>query len=217
MTRLLVGTAVMVAALALIMAAIRLIGGWAAPPAATAILDNGACPQPCWFGIQPGKTTFRQAQAILEANHFQTHLTLGSELNVTLDTGWVGMIWRRSHGGETLSILDTPIQYILLYPPVWPPDNIRLGEAVILFGEPLASALCPLVSGRVSSFSGFSGTVFFQDNIEVGVVSYESRFDPQMRVWSITYHYPAEEPPYRFDMPPWRGFAGVDDQGFCSR
>jgi hypothetical protein len=216
MTRLLIGTAVVIAALALIIAAIRLIGGWAVLPAA-AILDPRACPQPCWHGIQPGKTTFRQALAIFKANpdrialpdDYLTRLSI----HFTLDTHWCGQVDRWD---EAVSNLDTPLQFIVLKPPA---NTMRLGDAVILFGEPLASVLCPTgmanLSGKVSRL--YRGRVFFQGNIEVSFFSDESRFDPQMPVEMITYYYPAGEPPYRFDTPPWRGFARVDDPVICSQ
>jgi hypothetical protein len=220
-TRLLVGTAVAVAALALIMVAIRLVGGWSAPSAAVAILDLGTCPQPCWFGIQPGKTTFRQALAIFEANHAQIVLPssyiYANTIRFTLDTGWSGWIKTSTDEGGTLLNLDMSIQYLVLQPPA---NSLRLGDAVTLFGEPLVSTLCP--STRINPSSGkfyplYEGSLFFQGNIGVATISDESRFDPQMPVEKIAYIYPADEPPYRFDTPPWRGFARVDDREFCSQ
>jgi hypothetical protein len=219
-TRLLIGTAVMIAALALIMVTIRLIGGRAAPPAAVAILDPGACPQPCWHGIRPGETTFRQAQVLLEANHDQIVLPANAVvrnlMSFTQSAGWSGWIERWPGESQPLSNIDAPIQYIRLQPP---PNTLQLGDALLLFGEPLASDLCPswpVYPPRVG-FRTYMGSVFFQSNIDVTVVSGESRFDPHTPVTSITYFYPADEPPYRFDMPPWRGFARVDDREFCSK
>jgi hypothetical protein len=217
MIRLLVGTAAMIVALVLIMTAMRLIGGWAAQPAAAAILDPGSCPQPCWHGIQPGKTTFRQAQAIFRASPDRITLPndylTSTSMRFTLDTRWYGQVYRL---GDTASNLDNSLQFIILQPPA---NTMRLGDALLLFGEPLASVLCPSwpVYPPQSGSRIYKGNVFFQGNIEATVVSGESRFDPHMPVTSITYLYPADEPPYRFDTPPWRGFARVNDQEVCLR
>jgi hypothetical protein len=42
-----------------------------------------------------------------------------------------------------------------------------------------------------------------------------ARFDPAMIVYAIQYFRPAEEPPYRFDAPSWRGFVRAGDQDGC--
>jgi hypothetical protein len=101
---------------------------------------------------------------------------------------------------------------------------MRLGDAVILFGKPLASVLWCTSSWHFldlgPNLSGndflYEGRIFFQGNIQVDVLTQESQFDPQMLVTSITYYYPADEPPYRFDTPPWQGFVRVDVPKVCT-
>jgi hypothetical protein len=65
MFRLLVGVTAGVATLVFLLAAACWLGGLSNPPVAVAMLDTGRCTQPCWQGIQPGKTTLDQVAEML--------------------------------------------------------------------------------------------------------------------------------------------------------
>ncbi len=220
MRRLLLWTAIGIGSMALALAGVRVVGALTRTGAA-AMLDAGPCAQPCWHGIQPGQTTFEDAQTLLRGRTDVldvAYSTVDSHLHwiTATEPPWRGRGFRWSAAG------GGAVDFILMEPP---PDVMRLGDAVAIFGAPVVSTLCWRFDNNQPNLAGklprpFLGAhVYFNGDVEV--LAYnptrptERRFDPDMVVWSVTYNYPDQEPPYRFDAPIWRGFTVADDSPVC--
>src|SRR5262245_36391270 len=220
MIRLLACTALVTVMLALALVGVRAVGAQNRPQA-VAILEAGSCAQPCWHGLQPGHTTFEAARALLQ--------TRADVLGVDYSTADFHLHWStstkppwRGRAFRWSSMGAGAIDFIMLAPPA---DVLRLGDAIAVFGEPLVSTLCwrfdniqPNIAGKMPR--PFLGAhIFFSDNVEVFAYSpsrpTERRFDPGMVVWSVTYNYPDDEPPYHFEAPGWRGFTTAADAPVC--
>jgi hypothetical protein len=189
------------------------------PSLAAAILDVKSCPQPCWRHIRPGKTSIVEARALLLKRSDVKFPPPSSRstpfLDFMLDTEplWLGRAYRWS-----TTPVNGPLNYVELRPP---PGAFLLGEAIQLFGEPIAANLC-LDFDRVNptlQLPFMDAHLHFRNNIEVKAYHpFEpraQRYDPQMVVFLIRYNYPALEPPYRYDTPPWEGFGALRSDQAC--
>jgi hypothetical protein len=169
------------------------------------LLASGDCSQPCWHGIQPGKTTLDQAEAILRADR-----TLTLETNSFTDPfgkihyqlcwsrtfapKWEGCASRRGSANP-----NDPIDDIVLIP------DIRLGEVLQVLGEPTGIHL-------LLGTDTINADVYFGNNIRVdtGVIysalmpAYRYQLTPHQRIVRVTYFRP-EQPP-RCKPYPWPGF-----------
>jgi hypothetical protein len=186
---------------------------------AAAILDVESCPQPCWNGIQPGKTSLIDAKVSLARRPNvtfpppPTRSTPFLEFSVQPEPLWLGRAYRWSS-----TPLTGPLNYVELKPP---PGVLLLGEAIQLFGEPVAATLC-LDFDRINPTLQppfMDAHLHFRNNIEVKayhpLALRAQRYDPQMVVWLVRYNYPGLEPPYRFDTPRWGGFGAQRSDQAC--
>lgn len=183
-----------------------------------AILGVEACNQPCWHGIHPGVTTLDQAAENLRADQVLVanvlDVQLGDFASRRREVCWQirsQLDWRgcalRDQG------FAGPINRVELEPP---DPGLSLGDTILLFGNPVAAEYCV----RLGFYYAF---VYFPDNVEVrarGESPIQSgaaapRYDPTMQVFMVRYHYPADEPPYAFDTPRWRGFTYVRGRAGC--
>jgi hypothetical protein len=185
---------------------------------AAEILAVDNCPQPCWNGIRPGQTSIVEARALLKERSDvtfpdpPTRSTPFLDFRLNIEPSWSGLAYRWS-----TTPLTGPLNYVELKPP---PGALLLGEAIQLFGEPVAATLC-LDYVRINATKNppfMNAHLHFRNNIEVKayhpLVPRVQRYDPQMVVWLVRYNYPGLEPPYRFDVPRWGGFGAYrSDQG----
>jgi hypothetical protein len=218
MYRLLTAIAMTTATLMLLQVAVRWIGTLSSPPIALAMLDTGPCAQPCWQGIQPGKTTLDKVAELLREQSASTKHSIQSLYSNELcwDTpsvpSWRGCVRRQWEVNP-----GTPIKSIELEPP---PDTLRLGDAINVLGEPVASRLCQVSRGRLPAVpgDGIIAHVYFRGNVFVTAYSpgqpNEARLTPDMLVRWLFY-YAAAEPLYDDGVPRWRGFNAPLDARFC--
>lgn len=177
----------------------------AAPSEAVRLLAPGNCTQPCWHGIQPGKTTLDQAEAILRADR-----TLALETNSysdpfgklhyqlcwsrTVAPRWEGCASRRGSSNA-----NDPIDDIVLIP------DIRLGEAVQVLGKPTGIQLL-LGTDTIDADVYFRGSI----RVDAGMIysammpSYVYQLTPYKQITRVTYFRPEQQP--RCKPHPWRGF-----------
>ncbi len=196
------------------------VAGAAAWPFGPLLRAEG-CEQPCWHGIQPGRTTIEEAEEALrsaapvisDVNRTQLNDFANSrrELcwNIAATPPWRGCVvglGERASGG--------PIGRLDLDPP-W--GSLQLGDALTAFGRPLTATLCLRSTGIGRTY--MDAEVHFPGNVMIRAYNIHApalaRFDPAMTVYAIQYFRPAEEPPYRFDAPAWRGFIWAGDQDGC--
>jgi hypothetical protein len=206
MSRLLSLTAASIVCLSLGLIGVRVVGWWVGPPAAVVMLDPGACKQPCWHGIQPGRTVMAQISKILSAELAQSpnlHPSFdASQLcwDTASDPAWHGCVQRHWSTDWT-----TPVASLVLEP-----HALRLGDAIVLFGEPIASRLCQVARGQVAPNPQVVAHIFFKGNIYVMASrsggSTERRFDPNMVV-NWVFYYSAIEPLTDPSTPRWLGFS----------
>jgi hypothetical protein len=216
MIRLLVGVAAGAVTLALLLSAARWLGGVDDPPVAVAMLDTGPCAQPCWQGIQPGKTTLDQVAEIVGVRGASTghsiHSLYSNELcwKMSAAPHWRGCARRQWDTNP-----GTSIKSIELEPPA---ATLRLGDLVMILGEPVASRLCLVPRKRSSPEQQIMAHVYFRHNIFVladnPLQPNEPRLDPAMAVRWIFYYAPSA-PLYDDSVPPWRGFSAPFDARYC--
>jgi hypothetical protein len=134
MRRLLKWTFVFIVTLSFLSLAPRLIGAQAKPPAVIALLDPGICPQPCWQGIRPGFTTFRQTEALFRGNMAPTPLND----SLYYDFCWFPDQKFRLEGcvRKDPESYERGEYYLHSLFVQIPPKSLRLGDALVLFGVP---------------------------------------------------------------------------------
>lgn len=208
MKRVLILTALTIPAFVLLLYGAR-ITGYAMRSPGNGLVDAGNCEQPCWRGIQPGTTTLDKARAAVMTGSSVSFMQVESRFDneacweTLTDPAWLACTVFL-YGMRT----GQRIQLIHIDPPQ---GALRLGDTVALFGEPVAASLCwwnMNIAGMPSYF--LRGRVFFRGNVEAWVYDRKQpmarHYTPDMIVFTLRYHYPADEPPYPFDTPRWPGF-----------
>ena len=121
---------------------------------AAAILRQGAdqCPggrKNCLNGIWPGQTTIDQAAAILNAD------------STFRPDGEFDLCWASNLGGTWHICLEKDgsgiVNTIIIVPP-W--AALRLGEAIVMFGQPIKSILCNPAYASLGTLSHIQGGNF---------------------------------------------------------
>lgn len=180
-------------------------------------MDVGQCEQPCWNGIRPGQTTIDQVQAIFRADPALAAspgvAQFDNERCWNMASGSPFPLWRVCT--VFWYAADHTISLVRLTPPQ---EAFQLGDAIALFGPPVASTLCwwytrlPNMPGQV-----LRARVYFRDNIEVWAYSQRQPMsfllDPTMAVYLVNYS--DHRSPFRSDMPTWRGFKRYYQQLGC--
>ncbi len=156
-------------------------------PVGVSILEANRCdPQPCWQGIRPGTMRFDQMVAYL---HSQGALLLTASGS---DPCWYlpsAPLWRscaRSLHGDLITYVDVEL----------PPGELRLGDAILQFGEPIGLELCPVVNARlpnlpprfVGAFVSFRHGVWLLAYNPLSLNGESTMIDPGMIVWQMSYH-----------------------------
>ncbi len=204
MRRLLAHSVVAVLGFSALLGGVRMVGGMVIPPSVKA-LDPGTCLPPCWHGIRPGETSFAQAEAMLRAD---PSLSLSVSPRRTLcwigqtEAAWPGCIRSWQAGG--------PVEDVELYLP----DNaLRLGDALVVFGDPTSVRLCWIV-GYSNRF--VLAMFYFEENIQLAAYSprHPTRWqiDPEMSVIQVFY-LTADSARLEPAAPPWRGLTSSVQKG----
>jgi len=196
-------TAVLFISLLILVIAARFAGVLRGPASIVRALEPGSsqCKQPCWRGIQPGITTPAQVSASLQADGILT-IAWPEYLNQICWASSPALPWEGCIRQPLFAGPSVPITRIELRPHV---NLIGLGDAILLFGQPLGAMLC-IVSSDTLPFAS-RGTriaqINFAGNITVFTLAPVRRFDLNMPVRWITYAAPTAA---QWELPPWRGF-----------
>ena len=128
-------TAAIVILMGLLLFGARTTGSAATPGTiASQFMAEQCSPQPCWRGIQPGKTPMDQTRTLLKADN-------SNPLN-DYKLCWPGQTnadscWHLSVTSNNPP--DGPADELLFDVP---PDALRLGDLMAIYGPPLSSQLC---------------------------------------------------------------------------
>jgi hypothetical protein len=169
----------------------RLAGGLSTPPD-RAILNPGACSQPCWHGIHPNATTLAQAEAILRTDKtLRINAYTGDTLcwQMQSDTFAQGCAYTFKNLGAN----NNWITIINLMPHE---NAFRLGDAVNIFGLPVAVE---------PSCLGINGNVYFSGNIIAVTPTGLTDFSPGTLVVYLSF-VTTQTPWYNTRTPRWHGF-----------
>ncbi len=206
MKRFLIWIALTVAILVLPLAMVRGVGALQGLPQAASMLDTGPCAQPCWHGIQPGKDTLDSATDLLREP--TVIFTKSVSPLYTNELCWItaaAPVWHGCFHRQWDANPGTPINMLELGPPA---GVLRLGDAITLFGEPVASQLCRTWRGLHSDLEVVAH-IYFKGNIVVMAYNperpSEARLDPDMEV-RLMFYYQAQKPAVDDELPPWHGF-----------
>jgi hypothetical protein len=195
----------------------RAIGG-IQQPEATSMIDAGKCTQPCWHGLQPGESHLEQVQESLDASPDFVVKTAPRgydnercwTLLPTPDSAWRVCTVYLYAPGNTISL-------IRLTPPA---GEFRLGDAMALFGSPVASTIC----GWSNTMPNMPRMVvmarlYFGDNVEVWAYNRQNplifAYDPTMVVYLVSYHSANDWPLYQSGTPRWQGFVRLRRRPNC--
>ncbi|MCC7451631.1 MAG: hypothetical protein IT324_29760 [Anaerolineae bacterium] len=182
----------------------RGIGASSTPTLAT-MLEAGNCSQPCWRGIQPGRTTFAEARMLLRNDPIWDNVTFDSNGRLTWEmTDTPG--WRGSATGSRYTETRT-IQSVDLIPPR---GTVKLGEIVTLIDTPRRLRFCD--RSRSDHIH-----LFFEGNLEVVAVNPEGgsidQIEPDLVIRSIRYYSSGASGIYNaYD---WQGFVSKNVMEGC--
>jgi hypothetical protein len=203
--RLLVRTTAICLMFATLLVVVRVIGGLTVRPPGARVLEAYQCsPAPCWHGIRPGETTVVQAESILRGDR-------------TFATEWQHepsslFCWRSPSdptwkGCMPFSSQPFPEDAVGVVG-IWPSElSLRLGDAFLLFGDPVSSELCWSLNPP-GNVPGPLVTVYLHFKNNITAAAYNAvlpklpRFDPNMTVFRVSYVRDGT-PTSAF---PWRGF-----------
>src|SRR4051812_24334043 len=161
-------------------------------------------PKPCWHGIQPGKTTLTQAEALLS--------TLPGSSKDNFRFCWddtAAGCWQLNV--TTWSVLDphSPVGMLTFQPPA---DSFHLVDAVKLYGDPINSMLCWITAPTNGDIGPeiprplMIAYVAFKGGVKV--VAYNPhdlasrRMDMEMSIYRMYL-----QPSYDIYTPRWNGFS----------
>jgi hypothetical protein len=204
MVRFAARVSISVLVLSLMLGGIRATGSLSKPPVISA-LWRGSCVLPCWHGIQPGVTTYGEAEAVLRTDET---LNVASQSRRTLC--WVSESEPPLHGCMRNWGAGDAIEDIVLYLP----DNaLRLGDALALLGTPKLVRMC-WISGY--SYEYVLATLYFGNNVEIAAYSPHHHLrwllEPSMSVTQIIFL--ADDSPHLDSRSlEWRGFVAVPSKG----
>ena len=186
MIRLLIRVMTVTAMCSAMLVTVRL-GGSLNKPLGAAILEANRCdPQPCWQGLRPGAVGFDQVVPYLRSRGAIILTPAGS------DPCWYMLsapFWRscaRSLGKNRIDYVDVEL----------PPDELRLGDAILQFGDPIGLEFCPVVNARQSNLPPRFTGAFISFPHGVWLLAYNplhldgghAMIDPGMIVWRMSYN-----------------------------
>src|SRR5262245_42659219 len=164
MTRVFVLTTVATIIFSVLLIGMRQVANWTRSTA-TAILDSGACEQPCWHQIQVGQPTLERARAMLLADHQLTIMDQVAADSGTCAVGWTAPGYSVKKGCLSAAGLnaDSIVRLIIIYPD----QSFRLGDAFTMFGAPLIAITCAFSDPALAMMYQGSVYLYFPGNVEV--------------------------------------------------
>jgi hypothetical protein len=204
MKRLLIGAAALTISCSVMLVTARL-GGSLNKPLGMSILQANLCdPQPCWQGIRPGEISPDQAMTNLRRSGALL-TTIGSKPCWFMLSApfWLSCVSGVS--GDNSRAID----YIDVRLPL---GDLRLGDALLQFGEPIGLGLCHVVNSQLPNLPQHFVGAFISFQHGVRLLAYnplhldggEGIMDPGMIVWKMFYtSAPDQAVPSNFV---WRGF-----------
>ncbi len=216
MKHLLIGVTTMTILCAGMLVMTRLEGGQNKSLGAVILAASRCDPEPCWQGLRPGATRFNQVLADLRSR--------GAILLTASDAApcWYmpsAPLWL-SCASKVSSDSSAPLDYIDVK---LPPGDLRLGDAVLQFGEPISLGFCPVVNSQLPNLPLHFISAFISFHNGIAMLAYnplhleygKGMMDPNMIVWRMYYGIPPQEglPDYA-----WYGFSqrSAQDQ-WCIR
>jgi hypothetical protein len=142
------------------------------------------CEQPCWMNIKPGITTMSEFDSRLE--HIQTEMG-----------GWM------FEGTSADEGVETPIASFTL--DVNPTPQIRLGDAIVAYGEPDGIFIAPATPEASRRRVATVYLYFMEGRIEIRTL--DGRLSPDL---PIRYIGMRRDPHSMEFALPWRGFHSND-------
>ncbi len=165
---------------------------------------GGSCLQPCWYGIQPGRTKIEDARRSLETNP----LVFDLKRNDPDPVFRCELEWKMQtipfYTGCISALPDSPISDIFLR---LGDDQVRLADAFALFGQPITLILCRSYQFGLNHRQQVFALVYFQNGVQVWAYNPKPmvwRAEPLMYVKSVHYNVPGPPPAWKH----WRGFLG---------
>ncbi len=170
---------------------VRLAGGWSKPPD-RAILNQGACSEPCWHSVRPNATSLAEAEAIVQADN-----TLRISA-YTVDTlCWQMLSDTFAQGcAYTFRNIGARNDLVTIVNLVPREHAFRLGDAVRIFGPPVAAQ---------PSCESSNGNVYFPGNIIAVTPVGRADFGPDTFVAYLSY-VTTQDTWYSPQTPRWHGF-----------
>lgn len=148
----------------------------------TSLITDIPCSPPCWYGIEPGKTSIQEAQSIVQSLPFVKKVNLfdGNELTwSSLVTDWAGgvIVFDASGNVET-------IRYDLEY-------DMKVNDLIAKQGIPESFLLFPGSSsvGEIEIFWPNSGLVANIHIVNMNFTAYETTppIRPDSRIDGVVY------------------------------
>lgn len=186
------------------------------PSIVSTMLRTGNCSQPCFWGLQPGKTDIQRVVSVLEANgNVELY-----EPNEDIDPFHVHSVcwrmgadktWKGCVRGDTV-YSGNNIHYLY----VWPPhDSVRLGDVINALGEPTHVEACGSITGLVTNLPEPIWAIEIQIN-SILIRAYKRfddlRVDPDMFVYKLMYL--PENANFVSPDHNWKGFVQIPDRDF---
>ncbi len=173
------------------------MSGRSKPFVVAQFLEPGNCAQPCWHGIQPGKTTMAEARTILDAD-------AGLELQ---RDSVVSPEWRSTQAPWGVRVVGTYLVGDLDVAGISVLPDVQLGDLVLAFGQPIGYRLQMMTDSA-------EGIVYFENHIQanVGMIYFALAppytemlpFTPKMSIHHISYSGPDSLP---CKLNPWPGYS----------
>jgi hypothetical protein len=177
----------------------------------TALFKVGRCVYPCWNGIVPSVTTLQQVKTIMKPVQDKYPPATGRAYtgrdrvcwSFSAFPGWIGCAIAYQVDGE-ISLLE--------FRP--PKNSFTVGEAMMVFGEPLLTEQCGGGGYGTRPFSvinspGMETVFMFRKGVFMSAYGFEHKpsflLDPSMPIHSVRYYRNNRELPA--DAKDWRGFS----------
>ncbi|MBX3081682.1 MAG: hypothetical protein KF716_08600 [Anaerolineae bacterium] len=196
----------------LILTSLNVVGALMQPPALSIFVPQHCSPHPCWYGLQPGKTSIQQARTILDSSAEP----VGNDIFQLCPDG-NGACWKvtvTASGRDPDSALDN----IDLNASK---QQLRLGDLIALYGSPISGTLCYIITPTNGGITEdvprplMVGNISFKGHVQVFVYNPNDpkaqRFDPNMIVNQINFKSLPDQ-----TAPRWRGFESVSKL-YCGR
>jgi hypothetical protein len=193
---------VILATISAMLFAVRLAAN-GSPSLAVNMLQAQQCdPQPCWQGVRPNAMTRQRAEDILKAQGALPDRFVPGDTQYC----WSSMttpFWRSCaymHNSAPESTIQRINVEFLANPP-------RLGDAVLMFGQPVSTGFCHVTNGRRSDLPERFLSAFLMFRGDIFVMAYkandlgEQRLDPNMMLLRMAYVTADTSEPSH-----WRGF-----------